>query len=381
MRGKFFNKKEVAKQAAATPDDIHDLLASISSYDSSNINNDINTDEVLLSADQINNGRPVKRRRATDKQAVETLDGFVAKKGSSLAGSSFICTGPAAPSSIHERPFHHETPAAAPDDPLSIRKIGVMNTSVRSVEIKYSRSTAALYLPRNYRMLSDLFRILESICVFNRRRGLVVLLNKHQSSIENLFKHRVDSAILGQLNFICSGSVSFTPVKVLDEGVRKETFRIDVQEGFDIDMALFNHYSEEYGRWLSSNGIEGRVCRFHPDFLQAEHSIPQRPLGPEEKEPEPEVRQVAKAKAATILERVRERERLRKEEFIKECKVADECGAKLESIFLISARQAIKLDELVFKIGGFGGRSRILNVLGDGYYLKEINGEEYVVKR
>lgn len=381
MQEKFFNKREKRKHVATTTDELQDLISSIGSFDASNISNDVNNNEKKISPEEINSGHLVKKVKATDKQTKprETLANysFTSKKATSLVEDSFISEVPKKEKGSSERPFHN---GAVGEDTLSIRKMMVMNVSTQCIGVKYTRSSAALYLPRNFKMISDLYKIFQSVYIFNRRRGLTVLLNKHQSSIEGLFKHRVDEVLLEQLNFVCNGAITFTPIKVLDEGLKKDTFKIDIQDVFDIDMALFNYYSEEYKKWLVKQEIKGAVHRFHPDFLEMEIQISRLPLQSKEKVEEPDIRQVAKNKAGTILERIREKERQRKEEFIKECTAVDDCVSKLASLFSISKRQALKLDELVFKIGGFGSRDRILKALGNEYCVKMINGEEYVVK-
>ncbi|ELA40747.1 uncharacterized protein VICG_02217, partial [Vittaforma corneae ATCC 50505] len=177
--------------------------------------------------------------------------------------------------------------------------------------------------PKNFRLLSTLYKILASVYSFNQRRGLTLIFIKYVESIEKLFKHRVEMALLEQLNFICNGSIVFTPIRILDEGIKKNTFKIDVKEGFDIDIALFNYYCELYYTWLEENNIQGRICRFHPDFIKEEWRIPPKPFLLEVKVPqiEDDIKQLARDKASTIIERIKERERQRKEQFVHECTV------------------------------------------------------------
>lgn len=184
----------------------------------------------------------------------------------------------------------------------------------------------------------------------------------------------MDLHILEQLNFICNGAAVFTPLSILDEGIKRDTFKISLQSGFDIDLALFNFYSEMHSRWLEEKGITG-LKRFHPSFSV---EIPRKPfLRSEEIKT---VREIVKSKAESILERIKDKERQRREQFIEECRSVDYKG-KIDGFFEIAKKKAIRLEDLVFKIGGFEVKAQILKLIGEDYYIKNINGEDYVVKR
>lgn len=257
---------------------------------------------------------------------------------------------------------------------IDIRKMQVMNVATRRIEILYSPVSAALYLPDNMKMLSKLYKIIYSVQSFNEKRGLSLVFIKYADSIEKLFKHRVELNILEQLNFICNGTAVFTPLSILDEGIKKNTFKISLEPGFDIDLSLFNFYSEMHSRWMEEEGITG-LKRFHPSFTV---EVPRKPfLRSEEVKT---VKEIAKSKAESILERIKEKERQRREQFIQECKNID-YKAKIDGFFGITEKKAIKMEELIFKIGGFDIKTQILKSLGEDYYIKTINGEDYLVKK
>lgn len=267
-----------------------------------------------------------------------------------------------------------------------IRKMKIMNHSTRKVDIKYSLSATALFLPQNLKQLSALFKILLSVHSFNQKRGLTLIFVKYVDSIERLFKHRVEIDMLEKLNFICKESILFTPLTIFDLGEKKDTFIIDFKGCFDIDMALFNFLLEEYGNWLDKENIKGKVSKFHPDFLKENISIPQKPFlstqcSTKSHESLMNIKEIVKNKSDNILERIKEKERLRKEQFIKECVVEKNYEDKIESLFAVSDKKALKLEDIVFSIGGFNCKSHILKSFKDKFFLKKINGVEFVVRK
>lgn len=418
MLSNFFKRRTRGRTAKTDNiEEIQELLTSIGSINSTAEGSDrataekcnVNKDEQALGSDKVSSIQKHKRVRTASKGSVDkplanknrkvtpisdskqdVLDNFsfisnasanIDKRGSSLVDESFAAGGPHQEVSPDEhKPFLNEDSA---EGDVDLRKIKVMNIATRNIEIKYTASSAALYLPRNFKLLSTLYKILASVHSFNQRRGLTLIFVKYVESIEKLFKHRVEVALLEQLNFICNGMVVFTPMRILDEGIKKDTFKIDVKEGFDIDIALFNYYCELYYKWLGCKDVQGRVSRFHPDFIGEEWSVPRKPFmrGVERSGVEADVREVAKSKASSIVERIKERERERKERFIQECEVKVDYEAKLEGIFSLLKRRAVKLEEIMFKVGGFDCKASLEKAFGERYFVKVINGEEYVVKR
>lgn len=247
-----------------------------------------------------------------------------------------------------------------------------------SLNIPYSLYNCKKHLPDSYRKLSSLYKIINTTYKFNKLRGMSLIFDKYKESIERLWKENVKLENLEQLYFLLGANISFIPVKIKLKGVDKTSFTIKIICEVDIDEILFKHYLEEYSRWLSINQIEGRIIRVHPDFVPRE--IPLRPLLAKttivQEEP---LRVIAKSKASSILERIRERERLRKEAFIKlEGKKIDYKG-KIENIFAVSRKKAMKLADLQRMLGG-ANLCGINDVFGDAFYLKTIGKEEYVVK-
>lgn len=393
MLTNFFKKKESKDQVKTDKiQEIQEFIASSSNINITTVERTEKTDnfyDVNKEKNFSNSNKLIIPKTKKTRKIKEKAEDFMKmKKQKTLEDCSFISNSSIIKDSNikiddnieYQKPFLTEDATES----IDLRKIKVVNAASRRVEVKYSISSAEIYLPKAFKKLSSLYKIISTVYSFNERRGLSLILVKYVDSIEKLFKYRVDNTILEQLNFICKDSIKFTPLKILDEGLMKETYKIDIKTGFDIDNALFNYYSELYSKWIQEKGIEGPVYRFHPDFLTVEFNIPQKSLISDNikiKEVEPEIKNIAKAKADSIIERIKERERLRKEQFVKECTLKVDFESKINDIFSIINKPAIKLEELVFKIGGFDCKSNVLKALNDKYYLKSINGEEYVIKK
>lgn len=264
---------------------------------------------------------------------------------------------------------------------IEARKLRVMNHATRNIEVKYDRVNAALYLPKSFKVISTLYRIISTICNFNKKRDLSLILVKYKDSIERLFKHRVEMSMLEQLNFIANGTIRFIPVEVLEGGARVSTFKIDIVQSIDIDFSLFNYFCEVYRTWLANNDLTGPAGKIHPEFLAEDPCIPRKAFGGSEARVKDEkIRRIAKEKAGSILDRIKEKERLRREGFVKEHAVDRDYEGRLESLFEIGGKMALKMSDVLFKLGGFDIRSQILKVLGKKYAVRRISGEEYIVK-
>lgn len=82
-----------------------------------------------------------------------------------------------------------------------------------------------------------------------------------------------------------------------------------------------------------------------------------------------------------ILNRIQEREKVRKDQFMKNERIKVDYSEKLKNIFNIENKKAIKLKELVFRIGDYKAEENILNSLGELFEVRVINKEKYIIKR
>lgn len=299
------------------------------------------------------------------------------------------------------------------------RKSGVMNFSKQSLQMKYSPSNAALYLPKIFKQISDLYKIILITFNFNKKRGLSLIFIKHKESIERLFKHRVEISHLEQLNFIANGTINFIELQVRDENKTVNTFKIDILQSIDIDFALFNCFNEIYQKWLHSfifgNHLEIQdknikitgneaidnlqskeieesdnksalftfyLRKIHPEFKQDGVAVPYKPfltaVKPVEMIKDP--RSLAKIKTGSILDRIKEKERLGREAFILDQSKHIDYPKKLSNLFEIEQKEALRFEDVLFKIGGFDCKAQIMKILDPDYIIKDIRGVKYIVK-
>jgi len=302
------------------------------------------------------------------------------------------------------------TPATFPSN--EERKKRILNAF--SPEIPYSKITFSMYLPACLKHLCKLFRILETAYRFNQTRGVELIFDVHRKSIERLFGSRLDICLLEQLKYILGSRIQFTKVIILQEGKSKGSFNIKTQSGREIEEEFYGYYRDEYSKFLKRERIVGKVMRIHPDFEI--ESIPRMPLFEddrvdgdlteertsgnltEERTSDNSIEERAcsdtnkgidksaveikvKREAKDIYERIREKERQRKEQFIKEEVKKVDYQKKMESVFNLVGKKAIRLEDMVNKMGiKMRGREILMDACGSLFTIKKINGEEYVVK-
>lgn len=301
---------------------------------------------------------------------------------------------------------HGELNAATAD--YSERRLKIINHATKDVDIPYSAINAEHYLPASFKQLSKLYKIIETIHRFNAGRGLSLVYAKYRESIERLFRHRVETKHLEQLYYMLGDGLEFRWITVLDNGAEVETFALKVVREADIDALLYDYLIARYKEWLSINDKDYSSARIHSGFVKIidEIELPGRPLrengacsinlggisGHEScvemnnagaiSTAEPEAaRMAAKGKAADIYERIKEKERMRREAFVKEQAANKDYVSMIDNIFRIGKRRAVKLSELEFQLGGEAEcRQGVAECCRAGFAVRKINGEEYVVR-
>lgn len=316
------------------------------------------------------------------------------------------------------------------------RKEIIINHAVCSVKIPYSSINSARLLPKQFKLISKLYKVLETTYKFNIKRGLSLVFIKYKDSIEKLFGHRVDDEYLERLNYILNNlgghfnekgsnnntisnntnntvdninsnntmnNIEFIPVSVMHNGELTNTYTIKITEGVNIDLILFNYYMGCYNKWLIEQGIYCEAKRIHPDFRNMELEIPRKSLKISqgkllkisaklsEKSPTKqsliitkpiEISKEVKKTAQSIYDRIKEKERLRKEAFIAAQTNISPIPDKVEKIFIITKKKAIKMDYIIFQLKNIqASRSQIIDCLSDNYEVSKISGIEYVIKK
>lgn len=336
-------------------------------------------------------------------------------------------------------PCQHGSPTCS--DPLSVDSGSVAGTTcmeqrrarvschaTRDISLSFSKVDALLYFPRPLKLLSQLYKIIQTVFNFNQKRGLSLILIKYKSSIERLFRHRLEDACLEQLYYIAEDAMEFIPIEAVDNGEKCSTFNIKIKYDVDIDQILYSFLISDYEKWCKTNDRKHSGRTLHPEYPVDSVSVPRKPLpgsccsavvstdtksdsntseasvstskavdsgiarkntspgdiqGNQPTDDEPEYRKRARMASMDIYARIRAKEEARREAFISQEKTKTEATAnKLEGIFRVSGRRAIKMTDLMFQLNNSPtAREEVLSVCGEGYSLQVIGGTEYLVKK
>ncbi|KAI5150452.1 hypothetical protein ENBRE01_1504 [Enteropsectra breve] len=286
---------------------------------------------------------------------------------------------------------------------------------IATSKLGYSLSNVHLFLPKNFKLISSLYKVLCSVYKFNSSRGLSLILEKYRDSIERLFKRRVEHRYLEELQHLCNSSLELTPVNVFISDTQVKTYTIKIHQEVDIDRILYEFYIGSYRQWLSTKNITGTVVRFHEDFIKeniliipenTKEDIKENTMETSEqhsraadenkqckKEANIDIHSIDTTKSSVkdrmddILKRVREKEMKRKEEFIKEQTKHINYKGKIESVFKITNKRAIKLAEIIEKLNlgkDVNGiyKENILRVVEEDekYTIRKIGEEDYILR-
>lgn len=281
---------------------------------------------------------------------------------------------------------------------------------------KFDTRTSFVFLPQSFKMLSDLFKAMRVVFHFNLKRNINFLFYKSKESLERMLKRRIEIEYLEKIKFLAKETVCFTKIAATKE------FKIELADKVDFDLILYNYFSEKYKEWADLNEIED-YKRIDRRFNKEDLKIPRMDLFTGElvelletgtnkmgisleKYSESNsiiiinkdilnrdndnkynngdiiINNAANYKYGKILERIKEKERLRREAFKNEAFRNSDISKKIENLFLINRNKALLLDDLIFKIAEFDCKSKILKMVEEGKYnIKSINNVEYLIKK
>ncbi|AFN83229.1 hypothetical protein EROM_061380 [Encephalitozoon romaleae SJ-2008] len=278
-----------------------------------------------------------------------------------------------------------------------IRQFG----GVSHLEFKGLSLNFHLYLPKSLQKLSRIFRVLETIQRFNSARNLTTIFIKSLGCIENLVKQRVVVGDIERMYYIAPDLFRFKKISIHHDGKEVDTFVIYVSG----ETKEFNERLEEYVKkchleFLNENGYVYNGNRFHPEFNFEEVPLPRKPLFPEDIKEEtiekevcvPTKRNVdivesAKKRASTILERIREKERLRREEFMNKSKEEEDnvlLSNRIKMLLRSENRRAIPVNKVVDLLKIFDGVNTINRIIkwdSSLFYIRNMRGVEYLVSK
>ena len=183
------------------------------------------------------------------------------------------------------------------------------------MDIKYSLTTASECLPKSFKLLGRLCKILLAAQRLNQEEGASFIFLEYRDSIEQIFKHKVEIYHFEQLNYILNGydletpestanntatsgvkhgnlvgsekkaNITFTPISTLYNGAYHNTYTIkiddEVEIEVEIDRLLFDYFMKEYKDWLAMNNIvRDTSCEMiDPRFDSEGITVPRMTLG------------------------------------------------------------------------------------------------------
>ncbi|KAH9411191.1 hypothetical protein HK407_07g11830 [Ordospora pajunii] len=262
-----------------------------------------------------------------------------------------------------------------------------------------------LYLPRSLRKLSRIFRVLETIERFNADRGLTTIFIKSQRCIEKLVKQNVGLDDVERMYFVAPELFKFKKISVHHEGKEVDTFVIYLSGGSGrFDECLIEYAKRMHARFIESRGYLWSGSRYHPEYDIEERDVErmkifeddmESPIGKEavsnrEMEYVPvkqssEIKEKGKSRALTILERIKEKERLRREEFMSKSKEEEDnrmISKRILLLFKSESKRAIAADKVIGMLNIFDGMNVIKRIMkwdGTLFYMKTMNGRIYIV--
>ncbi|KAL6122144.1 hypothetical protein NUSPORA_00846 [Nucleospora cyclopteri] len=294
----------------------------------------------------------------------------------------------------------------------------VENTSYRNkIDKNYKNyKIKLLSLPAPLKNLSLLYKTILHVYKFNKRRKLNLIFSSYRNSLERIYKHRIEIEDLERLKFLTKDALEFKQVKIGNE----KTFNIYVKKEVDIDEISLNFYNKKNNPdfdwekveiprshlYIKLDKIKNRIKevnsikttgneikstlinkKIQNDALSRYEEIVQRNKQQEKARKEEfcknhgqtDVKRGAEEKYKQILLRVKEKENMRRAEFIEMEKIKFDYKGRIDELFKIIGKRAIKLNELAYKIGGINVEENILKNLGEKYIKRVINTEVYIV--
>lgn len=254
-------------------------------------------------------------------------------------------------------------------------------------EIKDLAVNIHLHLPKAFQKLARIFRVLQTIQRFNAARRLTTIFAKSQGCIEGLVKQRVGVDDIERMHYVAPALFEFKRISVLHNEEETDTFTVQVHgEAVDFDKALFAHVKRHHAMFLEKNGF-GDSGRFHPDFDFECVPLPGRPLFPCERQEtlaaRPEIVEIARKKASSVLERIREKERMRREAFISRAKEEEDCLAlerRVQTLFRSENRQAMAVARIAELLKVFGGAETVRRLASRALFCTRVMGDtEYLI--
>lgn len=287
-------------------------------------------------------------------------------------------------------------------DELSLRDRVLSFTPVSSTSLYSTETNYHCLLPKKYLKLTKIFRVMMTIQKYNTNRGLSNIFIKCKKCIEDVLKIRVNISDIEKIRFLIPEKIT---VKIIElEGEKTFTYKL-LCTPEEFNKIVWDYYKlknkkeecrvnedvEDVERLEILKEDDVKILALERITKQKEGYKIKENLGPEKITEQKEnvnnkleVEIQTKKKYFSILDRIREKERLRKESFIKKAKDEDNSVflRKLDLYLKKDDKKCVKLKELIKVFNLYDGDRYIRKVVEQekAYDIKEIFGDEYLIK-
>lgn len=201
-----------------------------------------------------------------------------------------------------------------------------------------------IILPARLQKLNRLYTILQSIIHFNNHHDLTTIHVQIRKNVEDLLGNTLLIEDLECINHL-TNCFTFKPIQILHLGKLEDTFLITAESKIDFKETL---------RSLSSAEMENLARKPLYDYKLAEPRVVEKPVS------KAEIKAPSNA-ALTILERIRAREQMRKDQFIaaaENTEKLEKLGCKIELFMKTEKIKSIEVSRLI-RILSIGSRDEL----------------------
>ncbi|EJW02303.1 hypothetical protein EDEG_03253 [Edhazardia aedis USNM 41457] len=289
--------------------------------------------------------------------------------------------------------------------------------------IPFTKITKKLYFKDKILKLSKIYSGLLTIQRFNQQKGLKTIFATSRKSLEKMVNAEIYLEDIENINFLYD--IDLYEVKIDINGSKITTFSIYVKE-IDYDKVLWDYLCCKYFTFLNGRKHYGHTFMYNFDVENVD--IPRKQLFPdkniglntnseikvssnisnintstdknsnivnskkfkdnnsENQNKSESVLNNAKGKLKTILDRIKEKEQKRKEEFIKNSSQLDyiqEIKVKIDNIFVIENKKCLKVCDIIKLLDLFKGKDVIdqLCISYSQFTVKIIQNEAYLFRK
>ncbi|KAL0265791.1 UNVERIFIED_CONTAM: hypothetical protein PYX00_011506 [Menopon gallinae] len=220
--------------------------------------------------------------------------------------------------------------------------------------------------------ISRLFTVVLSICKFNSAKDMMTIYHKSKRCIENLLNRKVSIADFEQINWLAPEALSFRKVEITHLGEEITSFTIEVAGGSPrlVDEKIMQFVKSTHMKGRRGDGVSvPRRALFKEEFTE-KYGFSGDTKGAKEGGEEDSAvggryrvaEERGRSKALCVLERIRERERVRREGFVARSREQEEMGLlrkRIETYFAAENKVSEEVGKLARVLGIHGGREHI----------------------